>query len=241
MVLAFRDGMSRSTNVLALVRFCIPARAFGRAARRRLRAQYPDRESSIWRSTRAWRSRLAPDRPHHSPGVNLNLRYMEWSCALYRAAQQHGADRAEAAVLVEETLGDLYSPVMAVLFALSRLRSAQRETRVRWLFDMMIRSFFAAPFQYRAVPSETGVAFDVLRCPVAEYFEAQGVPELTPHAACNMDYRMAREWGVELHRSQTIATGAGYCDFRFSAANAWRSTPSAVVARRAPRQRKLST
>jgi hypothetical protein len=26
---------------------------------------------------------------------------------------------------------------------------------------------------------------------------------------------MAREWGVELVRTQTIADGAEYCDFRF--------------------------
>jgi hypothetical protein len=59
------------------------------------------------------------------------------------------------------------------------------------------------------------VAFDVLACPLADYFREQGVPELTRHAACMHDHHMAGEWGIELVRSQTIAEGAAYCDFRF--------------------------
>jgi hypothetical protein len=56
-------------------------------------------------------------------------------------------------------------------------------------------------FAPAAVPSRTGVAFDVLVCPLANYFKDQGVPELTEPAAGNLDYRMAREWGVELVRT----------------------------------------
>jgi hypothetical protein len=59
------------------------------------------------------------------------------------------------------------------------------------------------------------VAFDVTLCPFADYFKDQGVPELTPHASCNLDYGAAREFGVELVRSQTIVDGAAYCDFRW--------------------------
>lgn len=140
---------------------------------------------------------------------------MEWSCALYRAAQEHGMNQAEAAALVETIVWDVYQPVIAALFKLSRLRSSKRETRVKLLLGMMTRYFFASPFRYRAVPSNTGVAFDVLLCPLANYFKDRGVPELTRHAACNMDFHMAHEWGVDLVRSQTIAAGAAHCDFKF--------------------------
>jgi hypothetical protein len=140
---------------------------------------------------------------------------MEWSCALYRAVQDHGMSQAEAAVLVETIMWDAFQPVTAGLFKLSRLRSAKRETRVKWLLGMMIRRLFTAPFCHRTVPSKTGVEFDVLVCPLADYFKDQGVPELTEPAAGNLDYRMAREWGAELVRTQTIADGAAHCDFRF--------------------------
>ena len=198
-----------------LLFYAAPATAYRRAAHRRLQAHFPDGSVQVWLSTRTWQSRLAPDRPRHSAGVNLLMRYMEWSCALYRAVQDHGMSQAEAAVLVETIMWDAFQPVTAGLFKLSRLRSAKRETRVKWLLGMMIRRLFTAPFCHRTVPSKTGVEFDVLVCPLADYFKDQGVPELTEPAAGNLDYRMAREWGAELVRTQTIADGAAHCDFRF--------------------------
>jgi hypothetical protein len=140
---------------------------------------------------------------------------MEWDCALYRAVQEHGMSQAEAGVLVGTVMMDAYRPVPAALFKFSRLRSAKRETRVKWLFGMLTRYFFTSPFRHHHLPSEEGVAFDVSLCPFADYFKDQGVPELTPHAACNPDYCMAREFGIDLVRTQTIADGAAYCDFRW--------------------------
>ncbi len=192
-----------------------PDANFSRLARRQLRAHFPDRSEQVWRSTRTWQSRLAPNRDCHSASVNLLMRYMEWSCALYRAVQEHGMSQAEAGALVETVMSDAYQPVSAALFKLSRLRSANRETRVKWLLGMITRYFFSSPFVHRHLPSETGVSFDVTLCPLADYFKEQGVPELTPHAACNLDYLAAREFGVELVRTQTIADGSEYCDFRW--------------------------
>ena len=121
----------------------------------------------------------------------------------------------EAGAFVESVGSDVYQPVPAALFKLSRLRSAKRETRVKWLLGMMTQYFFSSPFIHRHFPSEPGVAFDVTRCPFADYFKDQGVPELTPYAACNLDHCAARAVGVELVRTQTIAQGAEHCDFRW--------------------------
>jgi len=195
--------------------FYAPDTTFRRAASHRLQAHFADKSVQVWRSTRTWQSRLAPNRPRHSTSVNLMMRYMEWSCALYRAVQEHGMSQAEAGALVETIMLDAYQPVPAAWFKLSRLRSAKRETRVKWLLDSLTRHFYTSPFHHRHLPSEAGVAFDVTLCPLADYLKDQGVPELTPHAACNLDYCAAREFGVELDRSQTIADGAAYCDFRW--------------------------
>ncbi|MDJ0619782.1 MAG: L-2-amino-thiazoline-4-carboxylic acid hydrolase [Calothrix sp. MO_192.B10] len=192
-----------------------PDTNFRHAANRHLPAHFPDRSEQVWRSTRTWQSRLVPSRPRYSASVNFLMRYMEWSCALYRAAQEHGMSQAEAGALVETVMSDVYQPVMAAVFKLSRLRSANRETRVKWLFGMLTRYFFSSPFVHRHLPSETGVSFDVTLCPQADYFKEQGVPELTPHAGCNLDHLLARECGVELVRTQTIADGSEYCDFRW--------------------------
>jgi hypothetical protein len=75
------------------------------------------------------------------------MRYMEWSCALYRAVQEHGMSPAEAGALVETIMSDAYQPVPAAWFKLSRLRSAKQETRVKWILGMITRYFFASPFR----------------------------------------------------------------------------------------------
>lgn len=196
--------------------FIAPAGAYRREAKRHLKAQFPDKFEQIWRATNTWQKRLATSRPRYSGGVKFMMTYMEWSCALYRALQDYSVDRAEAILLVETIMSDVYRPVPAAVFKLSRLRSAKRETRVKWLLGMITGHVLPAPpFCYRHLPSETGVAFDVTRCPIADYFNSQGAPELTEPAGGNLDYVMARAWGIELVRTQTLAEGATYCDFRW--------------------------
>ena len=119
-------------------------------------------------------------------------------------------------MLVETIMTDIYQPLPAAMFKLSRFRSAERETRIKWLMNMIIRYFFPSPFRHRHLPSEAGLAYDITLCPLADYFKDQGIPELTQHAACNLDYSAARELGVDLIRTQTIADGAAYCDFRWN-------------------------
>jgi len=194
----------------------LPDVNFRRAATHHLQTQFPDKSDQVWRSTRAWQSRLAPRRPRYRFSLGLLMRYFEWNLSLYRALQEHGMSQVEAGEFVETVAVEYFQPIPAAMFKLSRLRSAKGETRVKWIFGMMTRYFFTPPFVHRHLPSDTGVAFDVTVCPVADYFRDQGVsPEVTAHAACNLDYCMARELGIELARSQTIAGGAEYCDFRW--------------------------
>jgi hypothetical protein len=203
--------------MLNTVRFYFPNLAFRRAATRRLVSiAPPEAAAALWSRTRALRRTLAPQRPRHAPGLNLILRYMEWDCALYLAAREHGLPEEEAGRLVEEVSWEIFGPPMAAVFSATRVRSSERRTRVRLLLDLLFGVLFTSPFRRRAVPSADGVAFDVLACPLADYFAARGVPELTRHAACSLDFRMARLWGVRFERSQTIAAGAPLCDFRFS-------------------------
>jgi len=200
---------------MALLRFYLPDANFKRLATHHLQMRFPEKSGQAWQSTRDWQSRLAPNRPHYSPSGNLLLRYFEWSVSLYRAVQEHGMSQAGACKFVETIMAEVYQPVAAAMFKLSRLRSGKREARVKWIMRMITKYFFTSPFHHRHLPWETGVAFDVTVCPVADYFKEQGVPELTAHAACSTDYCLARELGVELVRSQTIAGGAEYCDFRW--------------------------
>ena len=84
-----------------------PDTNFRRAANRHLPAHFPDRSEQVWRATRTWQFQLVPSRPRYSASVNFLMRYMEWSCALYRAAQEHGMSQAEAGALVETVMSDV--------------------------------------------------------------------------------------------------------------------------------------
>ena len=204
-------------NIGFVLYLVAPNTAFRRVACPRLKERFPNEWLQIWRSTCEWQSRLAPSRPHHSTSVNIMMRQMEWNCALYRALKEHGMSKDEAGKFVETVGLDVYRPVPDTLFKLSRLSSAKWETRVKWIFRMKTRYFFSSPFIHRHLPAEKGeaVAFDVTLCPLADYFKDQGVPELTPYAACNLDFAAAGAYGVDLVRKQTIADGAEYCDFRW--------------------------
>lgn len=201
---------------MGIIRWYLPNANFRRAAIHRLQKHFSDKSEQIWRSTREWQSRLAPSRPRYGFSLNLVMRYYEWNLSLYRALREHGMSQVEAGEFVETVAVEYYQTVATAMFNLSRLRSAKQETRVKWLFGIITGYFLPAPFRYRHLPSDTGVAFDVTVCPAADYFKDQGVaPDVTAHCTCNLDYCMAREFGVDFVRTQTIARGAEYCDFRW--------------------------
>lgn len=60
-------------------------------------------------------------------------------------------------------------------------------------------------------------AFNVTRCRYAELYRALGIPELGAVLSCNRDWALIQGFNptVELTRTQTIMSGAPYCDFRY--------------------------
>ncbi|MEM8836656.1 MAG: L-2-amino-thiazoline-4-carboxylic acid hydrolase [Pseudomonadota bacterium] len=194
-----------------------PNYAFRRAALPALKERFPYGWEEIWAQTLRWQRRLRPNRPRHTLSVNMMMRQMEWNLALYRALKDHRLPLNEAGPITEEIGMKVYRPSPAFLYAVSRLRSAKRGPRVKWVLGILTGYFFSAPFIHRHRKPGEGevVAFDVTRCPLADYFETMGSPEATPYGACNLDYGAAETFGVDLVRSQTIADGSAYCDFRW--------------------------
>lgn len=189
---------------------------FRRSALRVLGPALPREDMErVWERTRALQGELRKTRPRNSLGVDLLLRLFEWDRALYGALLEFGVTADEAGRMIAEINWMVLGPSTALNFSLSRLRSGDRRTRVEWVVDLLFATVFTAPFRRVVHRRKDEVAFDVTRCPLAEYFAAQGTPELTRHAACSLDYRMAEQWGVTLQRTRTIAEGHPLCDFRF--------------------------
>jgi hypothetical protein len=199
-----------------LLLFYFPSVAFRRAAKSVLVRELGTAQATrIWAETPGRMRALRKTRPKHSLGVNFLVLYMEKDVALFQSALAEGLSTKEAGELVRKINWKIFEPMTAISFKLSRLRSAHLLRRVSWLMDVMFSVLFTSPFQRVVQPSNDAVAFDVTACPLADYFNSLGVPELTRYAACNLDHDMAMQWGLELKRTKTIADGAPLCDFRF--------------------------
>ena len=58
--------------------------------------------------------------------------------------------------------------------------------------------------------------FDMVRCPVAEYFRSHDLADLCVQTWCNLDFPLATQWGgATLERTETLAGGGRRCDFRW--------------------------
>jgi L-2-amino-thiazoline-4-carboxylic acid hydrolase len=203
-------------RVFDSLQFYFPALAFRRSTLPMLReVAAPDVAERVWRKTLEQQKRLRRTRPRYSLGLNLMLRYMEWDCALYRASREEGITESSAKAMIEKINWAAFGPMTKTSFQLSRLRRRHLLPRIKWVVDLMFLIIFTTPFRRNIHSTSNAVAFDVVVCPLAQYFKDQGVPELTLSAACSLDYQMANDWGVTLHRTQTIAAGDPLCNFQF--------------------------
>lgn len=201
---------------LSILLLLAPHIAFRRAAMKHLATSVLTHDAAqIWQQTLVLHSELRNTRPQHSFGVDHFLRFMEWDSALYRALLEHGITQERASRLIEDINWEVFGAGTSIGFHFTRLRSGRLQARVQTVLDLMFAMLFTKPFRKHDVASQDGIAFDVVACPIAEYFRQQGLPELTRFAACNLDHRMAQVWGVTLERSQTLAAGDARCDFRF--------------------------
>lgn len=81
--------------------------------------------------------------------------------------------------------------------------------------DVSLHFPFNAPgYLIEAAEADGGTAFDVVRCPVADYFRREGSVDLCTATWCNLDYALAELTGEKLVRTKTLVRGDGRCDFR---------------------------
>ena len=193
-----------------------PAAAWRRAMRQQLMQALPaDEGARVCALAEQDYPALSATRPRHGFALNRLMAIMQGHAALYPRLRAHGLSAAEAGEIIEAINWQIFGPSTRLAFALSRLRSGRRLRRVRWIIDLLFRVVFTAPFRRQMQAGGEGLWFDVQACPLADYFRARNLPELTHHAACQLDYRMAQVWGVKLQRQKTIAREAPLCDFRF--------------------------
>jgi hypothetical protein len=68
----------------------------------------------------------------------------------------------------------------------------------------------------RAAPADHGIAFDVVRCPIANYFRGEESNDLCVASWCNLDYALAELTHEKLVHTKTLVRGDDRCDFRLN-------------------------
>lgn len=139
------------------------------------------------------------------------------TAAVYRVLIDEGLSEVEARALTAKVTEAIYRKMAEVPWLAARLSARSPLVRLRRATNAFRRFPFGSPsYRMEDVPSdEHTVAFDVKRCPVAEYFQTQGLAELCVESFCNLDFALATKWGARLERTSTLASGAEHCDFRW--------------------------
>lgn len=137
--------------------------------------------------------------------------------AMHETLLRHDVAAAESHRLIYDIGWSIYRQMAEPPLLIASAFTRDPRKRLQLATDLF-RSFpFGSPsYQWRDVPSSDGaVAFDCVKCPVAEFFASQDASELCVQTFCRLDFPLAQTWGGKLIRTGTIASGAERCDFRW--------------------------
>lgn len=138
--------------------------------------------------------------------------------AMHETLLRHGVAAAVSHRLIYDIGWSVYRQMAEPPLLIASAFTRDPQKRLKLATDMF-RSFpFGSPsYEWHDVSSQDGaVAFDCVKCPVAEFFASQNASELCVQTFCRLDFPLAETWGGKLERTGTIASGAERCDFRWS-------------------------
>ncbi len=178
----------------------------------------PKAAASVVRSAVRHYEEHEPELPHEeTAGARLMVRLAALTDATYSALVEHGFPDPHARRLTAAVTWRVYRTATRPVWHVTRLYGRDRLSRTDRTMRLLFRLPFAPP-GYRVTISPRTVdeaAFDVYRCPVADYFRDRGRLDLCVETFCDLDFPLAKQWGVELHRPGTLSRGFPCCDFRF--------------------------
>ena len=137
--------------------------------------------------------------------------------AMHETLVRHGVVAAESHRLIYEICWNVYRQMAEPPLLIASAFTRDPRKRLKLATDLF-RSFpFGAPsYEWREVSNPDGaVAFDCVKCPVAEFFASRNESELCVQTFCRLDFPLAETWGGQLERKGTLSAGAECCDFRW--------------------------
>ena len=158
-------------------------------------------------------------------GSRMNVRLAALSLAMLRNLTNDGVERKYAIELIGDTCWKVYQYWGLYGRFLGRLTRRhpikdRNPRRISKDGDWAMSFPFNPPgYRARYIETQGGLGFNVIHCPVAEYFHKNGSQDLAVNTWCMLDYPLAGMIDLKLVRTRTLAAGDAHCDFRwFSAA-----------------------
>jgi hypothetical protein len=188
--------------------------------------QLPDRGRFTRRDVddllkRAWIDYAARSKklsPEPTFGSRMNVRLACFTMAFFDALLAVDTERDYAINLIADTAWRVYRLWSLAALGLARLTPGRRTSLA---FAVNRRGGLSLSFPFNApgyiiepISATSGTAFDVVRCPIADYFRGEGAIDLCTASWCNLDYALAELTGEKLVRTKTLVRGEGRCDFR---------------------------
>jgi hypothetical protein len=157
-------------------------------------------------------------------GSRMNVRLACFTMAFFNALLSRGTERAYAIELVADAVWRVYRLWSTIALGLARVTPGKTTSLAFAVTNhadhkggVSLSFPFNAPgYLIEPVPASSGAAFDVVRCPIADYFRVQGAVDLCTASWCNLDYALAELTHEKLVRTKTLVRGDDRCDFRMN-------------------------
>ncbi|MGB3622752.1 MAG: L-2-amino-thiazoline-4-carboxylic acid hydrolase [Ketobacter sp.] len=194
----------------------IHAWIFNRAVKRVLRPALPShRIRKILDLTEGEYKKLPKSDRKETLGMSFIIATCQRNIAFYQSTLQSGISEQDAKLHIENINWEITQLLGSPMWHLSITRGLNSISRIYWIDKVLWGLLFTRPFERVFTSSDADLSFDVVTCPIQAYYKSQGHPDLCYHAACVQDYRLADRWHADFTRTQTLASGAKSCDFKF--------------------------
>jgi hypothetical protein len=164
-------------------------------------------------------ARKLPTEP--TVGSRMNVRLACFTMSFFKALLAIDTERGYAIELVADAAWRVYRLWSSVALGLAYLMPGKTTSLAFAVGSsgenkgkVSLRFPFNAPgYLIENVAAQNGTAFDVVRCPIADYFRKQGAVDLCSASWCNLDYALAELTHDKLVRTKTLVRGDDRCDF----------------------------
>lgn len=157
----------------------------------------------------AWRKveQMAPNLPNEPTfGSRMNVMLACLSFSMLMVLLARGAERQYAIELIADAAWKVYRKWAMLPRFFAGFLTRDPTERMRICVNSFLRFPFNPPgYKLERRPSDCGITFNILACPIARYLTKQDAADLCVASWCNLDFALAEMWGGKLERTGTLA------------------------------------